>query len=196
MLTIIYFPREGWRAEFDTAEAVPPAVMSCDRHRPGLNLCRGKTCLSVLQTSRHCGKFTVPAPQGGWNSPVLAISLESITSLDFILGGDRRGGVVPIVYLGDWTTNPSIHGSLWPKRKLDMGLIECPWPGVCQQLEWHSHFPWTASPRVSLFCQEKDKRRFFCVSLRRIPFSSKWIMLSLRRQINLSVISHVRCFPD
>lgn len=28
VLTIIYFPREGWRAELDSAEAVPPAVTS------------------------------------------------------------------------------------------------------------------------------------------------------------------------
>lgn len=65
VLTIIYFPREGWRAEFDSAEAVPPAVMSCDHHWPGLNLYRGKICLSVLQTSRNCGRFAVPAPQRG-----------------------------------------------------------------------------------------------------------------------------------
>lgn len=48
VLTIMYFPREGWRAEFDSAEAVPPAVTSCDHHWPGLHLCRGKICLSVL----------------------------------------------------------------------------------------------------------------------------------------------------
>lgn len=65
VLTIIYFPREGWRAEFDSAEAVPHTVTSCDRHWPGLNLCRGKACSSGLQTSTNCARLAVPAPRRG-----------------------------------------------------------------------------------------------------------------------------------
>lgn len=83
------------------------------------------------------------------------------------------------------------HGANWGPlaRRVSAAIMAFPFP-----ITRNSHFPWGASPCVSLFCQEKDKRRFFSVSLRRIPFSSKWIMLSLRRQINLSVISLVHCF--
>lgn len=46
MLTIIYFPREGRRAEFDSAEAAAPAAMSCDH----LTFAEGRlVCLGTEQ---------------------------------------------------------------------------------------------------------------------------------------------------